>query len=78
MKIWKQATYIKYVLANPSKHLDLFKFLFIEDSLKIKEDLKVVSRLHFLKSFWQKYCFVVLHELDKFHYQTAFTSQVIP
>ena len=51
MKSLKQATYIrcnsKTIKICPNQHADLFRFLFKEDSLKIKKDLELVSSPHF-------------------------------
>ena len=47
MKFLKQATYITYVKTvkiSPNKHTDLPRFLFLEESLKIKKGLELASR----------------------------------
>ena len=80
MKLLKQTTYIRYVLAkqnyqNLSK--SAHRFYFTEDSLKIKKGLELVSRPYFSYNFFKKISFVILNKLAKFHYQTVFTSQVI-
>ena len=61
MKLLKQATYIRYVIAKLSKfvqikHTDLLTFLFTEE---------------------KKFSIVILHKLAKFHCQTVLTSEVI-
>ena len=87
MKFLKQATYVKYELGKPIKicpnqHIDLFRFHFTEDSLKIKKGLEIVSRSHFLLNFLIEllllfFFFVILHKLVKFHHQIVFTSHAI-
>ena len=82
MKLLKQATYIRYVLAKLSKFVQIstltFPESFSEESLKIKKDLKLVSRSQFSDNFLiKKFSFVILHKLAKFNYHTVFTSQVI-
>ena len=52
MKLLKQATYIRYVLAKLSKFFQIstqtyLNSFFTEDSLKIKKGLELVSRPHF-------------------------------
>ena len=49
-----------------NQHIDLLRFLFTEDSLKIKK-----------KKFDKNFYFVILYKLAKLHYQIVFTSQVI-
>ena len=68
MKFLKQATYA-----------ELLRFLFTEDSLKIKKSLELTSfqATFFTEFFDEKFHFVILHKLAKFHHQTVFTSQVI-
>ena len=63
----------------PNQHTDLHRIFFTEDSLKIQKSLEVVSRPHFSYNFLIKKIILlyILHKLDKFNYQTAFTSQVI-
>ena len=61
----------------PNQHVDLHRIFFTDDFLKIKKGLELASRRHFLLNFLIKNYFVTLHKLAKFHYQTAFTSQVI-
>ena len=58
-------------------HAGLHRFLFTEYFLKIKKGLKLRSRTHFSYFFYENFCFVMLHKLAKFHYQTVFTSQVL-
>ena len=57
MKVLKQATYIRYVLAKLSKlskqHADLRRFLFTEDSLKIKKHFFLFQK-HFLLPIQKK------------------------
>ena len=63
----------------PNQHADLLTILFTEDSWKIRKGLELVSRPHFAYTFLiKKNYFLILHKLAKFHYQTVFTSQVIP
>ena len=73
MKFLKQATCIGYVIAKLSKFIQIriVRILFAEDSLKIKK------ATFFIEFFDKTFCFVILHKLAKFHYQTVFTSQVI-
>ena len=52
MKFLKQATYIRYVITNLSKFVQISKVtstesFFTEDSLKIRKGLELVSRPHF-------------------------------
>ena len=54
----KQDTYIRYLIFNSkaielclNQHADLLRFLFMEDFLKIKMGLELVSRSHFSKNF---------------------------
>ena len=55
MKLLNQNTYIRYVLAELSKFVqistDILRFLFTEDSLKIKKGLEQVSGPYFLYNF---------------------------
>ena len=65
MKFFKRATYIRYVIAKLLKyvqisHADHLRFLFTEDSLKIRKGLELVSRSHFyynflIKFFWPNF-----------------------
>ena len=69
MKFLKQATYIKYVLAELSKFVQIAhwppQIPFCMDFLRIKKGLELVFRSFFI---------VILHKLAKFRYQTVFTS----
>ena len=62
----------------PNQHADLPKFNFIEDSLKTKKVLELVSNPGhtFCRFFYKNSLFIILHKLFKFHYQTL-TSHVI-
>ena len=55
MKFLKQATYIRYVIENLSKFVQIsmltFTESFLEDFLKIKKALELVSRPHFSQNF---------------------------
>ena len=77
MRFLKQTTYIRYVIA---KLQNLFKsacwFLFTEDSLKIKKSVTSFQATFFIEFVDEKFYFVILCKLAKFHYQTVFTSQV--
>ena len=44
----------KAVEISPNQHAGLFRFLFIEDSLKTKQSLELVSRPHFSYNFLMK------------------------
>ena len=48
MKFSKQATNTKTIKIYRNQYADLFRFIFIENSLKIKKGLELVSRLRFL------------------------------
>ena len=82
-EIFEQAALLDYALAKtikicPNQYTDPLRFLFTGDSLKIKNDLELVSRPHFFIEFLdKKLSFVILHKLAKFHNGTVFTSQVI-
>ena len=54
MKFLMQATYIipKTIKICPNQHTDFHRFLFTEDFLKIKKDLKLVSWPHFSYIFF--------------------------
>ena len=60
-KLLKQAPYVRYVLAKLSKFAqistDLLRFLFTDDSLKIKEGLELVFQAIFFKEFLDKKLF---------------------
>ena len=58
-----------------NQHRDHFKFLFRNDSFKLKKCL--LKATPFLEYFDKKTYFVILHKLATFHYPTVFTSQVI-
>ena len=60
-----------------NQHAGLLRILFIEDSLKTKKGLKLVSRPFFIEFFDKNFYLVLLHTLAKSNYQTVFTSQVI-
>ena len=82
MKLLKQATYIRYVLAKLSKFVQISTrpphIFFTENSLKIKKGLELVSKPYFShKYFVKNFSLVMLHKLVKFHHQTVFTSQII-
>ena len=47
MTFLKQATNTKTIKIYRNQHVDLLRFIFIEDSLKIKKGLELVSRLRF-------------------------------
>ena len=50
----------KAIKICPNQHTDLLKFLFTGDSFKIKKDLELVSRQHFLnKILIKKFSFVI-------------------
>ena len=67
----------KTIKIYPNQHTDLLRFLFMEDYLKIKKGLELLSKaIFFLEFFDEKFSFVMLHKLAKFHHQTMFTSQV--
>ena len=74
LKYLKQSTYYifnrKTIKISPNQHATLPRFLFTEDSLKIKKG----SELEF---FYKKIYFLMLHELFKFHYQDYFPSYSI-
>ena len=77
MKFLKEATYIRYVIAQ-NQHADLHKFMLTEDSLKIKKRPRTSFQATFFIEFLDKKCsFVIFHKLVKFHCQNEFTSQVI-
>ena len=81
MKFLKQATYVRYVLVKlikicSSQRIDLLRFHFTEDSLKIEKGLEIVSTF-FTEFFDKDFSFVILHKLVKFHHQIVFTFQVI-
>ena len=38
----------------PNQHASLLRFLFTEDSFKMKKDLELISRSQFLKNFFMK------------------------
>ena len=44
----------KAIEINPNQHADLLRFLFTEDSLKIKKGLELVFRPHFPLNFMIK------------------------
>ena len=48
-----EATFIRYLLIKicPNQHTDFLRFLFTEDSLKIKKGLEVVFTPHFSEYF---------------------------
>ena len=82
MKLLKQVSNIRYVLAKLSKFVQISTQTswdcFLEDSLKIKKGLGRVSRRHFFIEFCdEKISFVMLHRVAKFRHQTMFTSQVL-
>ena len=61
-----------------NQHTDVLRFLFTEDSMKIRKDMKAnFQATIFIELFHKKFWFVILHQLATFHYQTVFTSQVI-
>ena len=82
MKFLKQFTYIRYVIANLSKLVqismlassDPFYRGFFENykGLGTSFQAKILIEL-----FDKKFYFVMLHKLAKFHHQTVFTPQVI-
>ena len=62
----------KTIKICPNHHADLLRFLFKEDSLKIKKVLKLISSPHFTnkkkkkkkkKKIDKKFSFVILHKL---------------
>ena len=79
-KCLKQSTYIRYVIAKLLRLVQISMLasseFFLQILRKLKR-LKLVSRPHFTQNFLKKIYFVMLHKLAKFHYQTAFTSQII-
>ena len=60
-----------------NQHADLLRYLFAEDSLKIKEHGISFQATFFTEFFDKKIYFLVLHKLATFNYQTVFTSDVI-
>ena len=82
MKLLKQTTYVRYVLAKLSK--------FVQTSTKTSSDPfyrgvfenekgpgTSFQAKFFIEFFDKKFSFVLLHKLAKSHRQTFFTSQVI-
>ena len=63
---------------SSNQHIGLLRFLFTENSLKIKKGLELVPRPHFSYNFFINFFWWMLHKLGKFHDHTVFTSQVIP
>ena len=81
-KILKQATYIKYVIAKLSKFVQISMLTFSESFLQrvLRKLIRAWNQFlghifHII--FHKKICFVILHQLAKFHYQAVFISQVI-
>ena len=81
-KILKQATYIKYVIAKLSKFVQISMLTFSESFLQrvLRKLIRAWNQFlghifHII--FDKKICFVILHQLAKFHYQAVFISQVI-
>ena len=82
MKFSKQAPYIKNRIAKLSKFgqisVQTSLHSFLEDSMRIKKGLELVSRRHFFLNFlMKKISFVALHKLAKIRYKTLFTLQVM-
>ena len=68
-----EASYLYYICNSkavkicPNQYADLLRFLYTEDSLKIKKSLELVSRPHFSWDFLiKKNYFVMLHKLANF------------
>ena len=79
MKFLKQATYIRYVLANLSKFVKIVCrppwIIFYGGSFENRKGPRSGFQVTFFIEFLDlKFCFVILHELAKFHNQTVFTS----
>ena len=79
-----EASYLYYISNSksikicPNQHADLHRIFFTEDFLKIKKGPGTSFQATFFVEFFnKKNYFVILHKLAKFHYQTAFPSQVI-
>ena len=68
--ILKQATNIRYVIAKLSKSIQIRMQTSLNSFLQ-----KILWKLKRAKT--EKFSLAVLHKQAKFHYQTAFTSQVI-
>ena len=56
MKLFNQADYVGRVIAklmkiHQNQHADFLRFIFTEDSLKIKEDLELFSDHTFCRTF---------------------------
>ena len=75
-----EAIYLHYIFNSKAVKTSLnhdaglLRFLFIEDSLKIKKCLELVYRPNCSNNFLIKsFLFAMLHKLAKFHYQTVFT-----
>ena len=82
MKLLNQAIYVIYVLAKTIKtrqnqYTDLLRFLFIEDSLKIKKEFCTsFQATFFIEIFDKTFSFVMLNKLAKFHHQTVFLPKL--
>ena len=67
----------KAIKISPNQYAGLLRFLFTEDSLKIKEPGTSFQPTFFIEFVDIKLYFVMLHKLAKFHYQAVLLSQVI-
>ena len=81
-EILKQATYIRYVIANLPKFAQISTLTSAESFLqrilwKLKRAWTSFHATFFVEFFNKINHFLLLHKLAKFHYQTTFTSQVI-
>ena len=66
------AMYSKTIKIFPNQHGDLLWFLSIWDSLKNKKPGTSFQATFFVE-FFDKFSFIILHELAKFNYQTVFS-----
>ena len=79
MKFLRQAAYIRYVIAKLSKCVQAAHWPpQIPFYRRLSEYWKApgtsFQATFFIEFFDKKFCFVILHKLDKVHYQTVFTS----
>ena len=80
MKLSKQATYIRYVLAKLSKFVQIRTQTSSDSILQRIFELDFGTSFQarfFMETFDKKFYFVMLYKLAKFHNQTVFTSKVI-
>ena len=66
----------KTIQIFPNQYVDLLRFLFTEDALKIKKGLELVYKQNFHRFFDKNLPFAILHKLANF-INSVFTSQVI-